>query len=81
MATRIRLRRERMTAMGLRTGWLLAALLLLLGCSFGLYHDDGSVDPGQWWPWVCPDAGTPNADSGCEIRCEDGALPAEDGGC
>jgi hypothetical protein len=64
-----------------RNAWLLPAALLICGCSFGLYEDTGSVDPGQWWPWVCSDGGTPNADSGCEVRCEDGALSNADGGC
>ena len=52
-------------------------------CSFGLYDDDGSASPGQWWPWVCPDAGDATApDAGCPPKCPDGSTDAHaDGGC
>jgi len=52
----------------------------LWACSFGIYDDDGSASPGQWWPWVCPDAADVAApDAGCEPpKCPDGSA---DGAC
>jgi hypothetical protein len=52
---------------------VLAAAAFALGvaaCGFGTDDDTGRAQPGLWWPWVCPDGGTPNADNGC--------LPAPD---
>jgi hypothetical protein len=55
----------------------------LAACSFGLYSDDGSASPGQWWPWVCPDGGDAAPEAGCDPHtCADGASDAHlDGGC
>jgi hypothetical protein len=61
--------------------------LAATACSFGLYDDSGRADPGQWYPWVCPDGGDALApDSGCEPRpCADAAVEGgkdgKDGGC
>jgi hypothetical protein len=58
------------------------ALLLVSACSFGLYDEDGSASPGQWWPWVCPDAGDALApEAGCFPTSSDGSTDAhKDGG-
>jgi hypothetical protein len=69
----------------LGTPALVAALsACLAACSFGLYSDDGSPSPGQWWPWVCPDAGDALApEAGCEPphRCPDGGADGDRDGC
>lgn len=42
--------------------WPLLAVLGLAGCD--LSTDTGSAEPGNVWPWVCPD-GAPAPDAGC----------------
>ena len=54
-----------------------------MGCGFGTYVDTGSAEPGQWWPWVCPDGGAPSPDGGCPPPpCSDAAADGcpQDGG-
>jgi len=60
-----------------RLAALAAALtvgMLALGtaCGFGPDSDTGAAVPGQWWPWVCPDGGTPQPDAGCPVSDADG---------
>ena len=55
----------------------------LVGCGFGTYPDNGSAEPGPWWPWVCADGGGPVPDGGCPPPpCADAAADScpEDGG-
>jgi hypothetical protein len=56
----------------------------LAACGIGTYGDTGTPEPGQWWPWVCPDASTPAADAGClPARPPDARAPTscvDDGG-
>jgi hypothetical protein len=42
-------------------------------CGFGTYDDSGRPDPGQWWPWVCPDGAPPTTDAGC-VQPDGGEL-------
>jgi len=62
---------------------VLLAALGLSACGLGTYSDTGGPLPGQWWPWVCPDGGTPDPDAGCVPvpRCSDSNPSAcADGG-
>jgi len=36
-------------------------------CGFGTYDDTGAAVPGQWWPWVCADGGSPSGEGGCNV--------------
>ena len=39
--------------------------LLCEACGLGTYEDTGSPEPGQSWPWVCPETGMPAPEAGC----------------
>ncbi|MGA2450961.1 MAG: hypothetical protein ABTD50_20045 [Polyangiaceae bacterium] len=57
--------------------WLAIAALLLAGCGIDLYADDGSPNPCQWWPWVCPDGGI-LGDEGCSAPPQSDGDPGDD---
>jgi len=71
----------------MRTFVLSLCMTTLAACGIGTYGDTGSPEPGQWWPWVCSDGGTPAADAGClparpadaraHVSCVDGGTDAE----
>ena len=67
----------------MRGSCIALAVVLLSGCGFGLYDDNGGTDPGQWWPWICPDGGDAAPEAGClPPRCTDGGADARrDAGC
>jgi hypothetical protein len=49
----------------MRTLVLAVCMAMPAACGIGPYGDTGSPEPGPWWPWVCPDGGTPAPDAGC----------------
>jgi hypothetical protein len=62
---RLTIRPHRSRAVMLNAALTVASVTAIASCGFGTYDDTGAAAPGQWWPWVCPDAGAPSADAGC----------------
>ena len=58
------------------------AVLLALGsyvaCGFGIYADDGSVNPSpDYWGWQCADGTTPDPVAGCLPQtCDNSSFPS-----